>query len=687
MSTSLENFCPRLRAGRVIPQGSRIIFETDNPYNQIILPMVLADLVLLCSGQFSVREIVEKIYKKQGAVPFKSILKAIHLLHQGAFFENGHELVLNSNLRSWMDPRAKHWTLSWRFGQRIVADRRSPSAFYFFTLFLLIGSLFGLQSFPVTPLETLENWTKGQDLWRAVIGLIACSSLIQTLRHLFRGIQLLLLTGKAYNVSICLSLWGVHLHVGDEANDLFDNRLYAAMFHISQILVGWFCVFCLSPVLDPQWIEPLLIVNMVLSFWETNPFVNSEGLKLIQGLMLPLDREVMSWHFEASNLIRSLGSSSGRQDEDFGRVCATWGTFWLLMCFALLMQTAIIFGPAGLQEIAHWSWSSALPLTGLGLWLTALYSVVQAFVETIVLSVIRPKWRRLHSQVHSLVRGSNARIPDEKILESIQDLPLFSHFHEQNLLKIISNSEVAEFAQGAFIFRQGDASHEIFVLLEGEVQIIRQSASGSNEWLTELAGIAIFGEAALLDDAPRAADVSAKIKTRVLKVPVQGIRQMGHESQAVRQIEDFRNAILVNQFFASSPVFRSLSRQSIEFLSNRGSIEYYDQNHTVFKQGDSGDSIYLMLRGSVVIEIYGKKVKKIGQGSFFGEIALIANIPRTASIHTLEPCVLFKLSADSFWEVLVQNIDLGVFIETISEGRLREDLEIAPPLKSTGTDS
>src|SRR6185312_16418545 len=105
MNSNLENFCPRLRAGRVIPQGSHIIFETDSPYNQIILPMPLADLILLCGGQFSIRQIIEKIYRKQGAVPFKSILRAIHALHQGGFFENGEELILNSHLQSWMEPR------------------------------------------------------------------------------------------------------------------------------------------------------------------------------------------------------------------------------------------------------------------------------------------------------------------------------------------------------------------------------------------------------------------------------------------------------------------------------------------------------------------------------------------------------------------------------------------------------
>jgi CRP-like cAMP-binding protein len=81
------------------------------------------------------------------------------------------------------------------------------------------------------------------------------------------------------------------------------------------------------------------------------------------------------------------------------------------------------------------------------------------------------------------------------------------------------------------------------------------------------------------------------------------------------------------------------------------------------------------LRGSVSIYVHGVHVKSMTQGNFFGEIALIANIARTGRVSTTEPSVFFKIPADAFWEVLVQHIDLGVIIETISESRLREDLD------------
>lgn len=688
MSSNLEVFRPKLRSGRVIPQGSRIIFEADNPYNQIVLPMPLADLILLCSGQFTVREIIEKIYKKQGAVPFKSILKAMHLLHQGGFFENGEELILNSHLRSWMEKKDSRWHLSWRFVLRIMADQRSPVAYYCVTLSLIVGSLLGLQSFPSSPLVMLAERIGAQGFWPLLIKLLVCGSFVQTGRYLSRGIQLLLLTGKAYNISVRLSAWGLYLHVGDEANDLFENRLYTVMFHVSQIFIGWFFLYCASPFLRPDWLEPLVFINTALSFWETNPFVNSEGLKLMQCLLNPTDQDIASWHFEGSSLIRNLMSGASRREEDFARICSIWGLFWFGVMLLCMIDTAVMFLPTTAALKAHIKHPLTLfwPIMGMGIWLAALWFVAQSFTEKIVVPLLKPWVMRISSQLQIMLTNNSAEDSSEHLMEKIQDLPLFSHFSEQYLLRILQSSKVIRFNRGSVIVFQGDVARDLFVLLEGDVEIVRNSGD-REEWVSEMGAISIFGEAALLDESPRGARVIAKSTCRVIKVPVSEIRQAAEESQVIRHLNDLRNAILVNQFFASSPVFRSLSNQSIEFLCSRGALEYFDQNVTVFSQGDSGDSIYFLLRGSVDVEVHRTLVKRLTQGSFFGEIALIANIPRTASIRTCEPCVFFRITSDSFWEVLVQHIDLGVFIETISETRLLEDLKVAPvPLKPTGTD-
>ncbi len=84
----------------------------------------------------------------------------------------------------------------------------------------------------------------------------------------------------------------------------------------------------------------------------------------------------------------------------------------------------------------------------------------------------------------------------------------------------------------------------------------------------------------------------------------------------------------------------------------------------------------MIVRGSVAVVIDKHKIDRIPQQGFFGEIGLIANVPRTASVHTLEPCVLLSLHSDAFWEILVQNLDMALFVENTSEIRIKQDLAV-----------
>ena len=63
----------------------------------------------------------------------------------------------------------------------------------------------------------------------------------------------------------------------------------------------------------------------------------------------------------------------------------------------------------------------------------------------------------------------------------------------------------------------------------------------------------------------------------------------------------------------------------------------------IFKQGDKGEKAYLLLDGRVAIEINDKKVAEISEMEVFGEMSLILNKPRTASIKALKPSIVLPI--------------------------------------------
>lgn len=86
----------------------------------------------------------------------------------------------------------------------------------------------------------------------------------------------------------------------------------------------------------------------------------------------------------------------------------------------------------------------------------------------------------------------------------------------------------------------------------------------------------------------------------------------------------------------------------------------YDKGETVFSQGQKGDAFYIIYQGSVDIRlkqwlVLSKKIATLKAGDFLGEIALISDEPRTASVVCTEPTMLFTLISEDFKFVLHEN--------------------------------
>jgi CRP/FNR family cyclic AMP-dependent transcriptional regulator len=102
--------------------------------------------------------------------------------------------------------------------------------------------------------------------------------------------------------------------------------------------------------------------------------------------------------------------------------------------------------------------------------------------------------------------------------DQLAKVPFFDGLTREALSLIAQVTSEEAHAQGTRIFQYGDPGDKLFVILEGKVRISREVSGMGEEALAVLGAGQIFGEMALLDEAPRSADARAHERCRLLVI-------------------------------------------------------------------------------------------------------------------------------------------------------------------------
>ncbi len=100
----------------------------------------------------------------------------------------------------------------------------------------------------------------------------------------------------------------------------------------------------------------------------------------------------------------------------------------------------------------------------------------------------------------------------------LRNVPLFADLKEEDLTRLVNDLRLREYAKDEVIFRQGDTSHEVYVIVEGKVRIFKISPSGSETSINIFSTHDVIGEFATMDDRPRSATAKAIVPTTVLQM-------------------------------------------------------------------------------------------------------------------------------------------------------------------------
>lgn len=141
--------------------------------------------------------------------------------------------------------------------------------------------------------------------------------------------------------------------------------------------------------------------------------------------------------------------------------------------------------------------------------------------------------------------------------------------------------------------------------------------------------------------------------------------------------DDFMNAEIEVERLAQIKIFENFDKTHLKELKDLFVSEYYSEGQRIIQLGESGDRFYIIVRGKVDVSILDNDgneqvVTSLEDGDYFGEIALLRNVARTAHITAKTPSLVLSLKRAQFEGIVDKSPHLKETLEAMIDTHLEE---------------
>lgn len=303
-------------------------------------------------------------------------------------------------------------------------------------------------------------------------------------------------------------------------------------------------------------------------------------------------------------------------------------------------------------------------------------------IEYILGNQIEPADEALLNDKFSGVPGIKSA--SEGIALIRRNQPLFAELTTLQLREFMLDSTVWTPRKNEIIFKVEDYSTSFYSILTGSVSIQteareknkRKKEDGTTTF--QLGAGDFFGEMGLLSGRRRAATALAGENCVLIETPRRSMLKLFHTVPGVRRrLDEVSLKRIVRSYLDSS-----LPEDELEHLVHDAKLKQYAVGETLFNQGDDADGLYLIRRGSVTVSrlIDDKEVvlAYISAGNYVGEMSLISNTQRSATVRAASPTDAILLGVGPFKEAMKRNASIRgkvdkQYLERIGADELQTD--------------
>ncbi|XP_029632674.1 cAMP-dependent protein kinase type I-alpha regulatory subunit isoform X1 [Salmo trutta] len=238
------------------------------------------------------------------------------------------------------------------------------------------------------------------------------------------------------------------------------------------------------------------------------------------------------------------------------------------------------------------------------------------------------------------------------LAKAIEKNVLFAHLDDNERSDIFDAMFSVTYIAGETVIQQGDEGDNFYVIDQGEMDVYV-----NNEWVTNIGEGGSFGELALIYGTPRAATVRAK----------SNVKLWGIDRDSYRRIlmgSTLRKRKMYEEFLSKVSILESLDKWERLTVADALETVQFEDGQEIVVQGEPGDEFFIILEGNginkgsaAVLQRRSEneefvEVGRLGPSDYFGEIALLMNRPRAATVVSRGPLKCVKLDRPRFERVL-----------------------------------
>ena len=233
--------------------------------------------------------------------------------------------------------------------------------------------------------------------------------------------------------------------------------------------------------------------------------------------------------------------------------------------------------------------------------------------------------------------------------------------------RLAQAARVRHAATGEVVVRQGERGAEFFIIAEGqaEVSILER---GEERVANKLKPGDFFGERALLEGGVRTATVRALTPMRIL---VFGDHTFwGELAGPIEWQRKVRESLRVRELLKRVPLFADVSSRQLDLLAVKLAVVPFRKGNVIVRRGDPGHDFFIVRDGRVAALGESRQtLREMGPGDFFGEIALLRDTPRTATVVGSVAGSVWRLGRQDFHELLGHYLALEDEFEGVAVAR------------------